>query len=565
MNAQRTALFGIASIVPLLVILLVGVIIWISLTFNDSGPTGIISPRNFLVAFRDPFTVTAISNTVYFTIVTLLVAFFFGIPIAWLSERTDIGGRHVIYLVMILGLVMPTYFMAMGWILFAHPQIGILNIALQRMFGLSQPLFNISTVYGMGFVEGLSLAPHVFVMASSAFRLMNPSLEEAGEVHGLRRSQVARRISLPLLTPALAAAAIYVGMIAASAFDVPAVIGMGDRIYTFSTMIYVTALSPDQSPRYGIPAAVGVVMCLIGFATTLWYVRFLKSARKFQIVSGKAFRPSRAKLERGRWFGWLFIGFFIFFSFGVPLITVTWASLLPFLVMPSLAALKFLSLSQYQTLDWSLMVRGGINTTILFVIVPTITIGFSLPIAWVITRSRSKLRFIYELLVFLPHAVPKIIFGIAALLLGLFLLDRIVPIYGTIWLIVIIYVVERITFSSRVLNASMMQIHEELEEAAMVSGMSAFGVLRYVILPILWPTILSIWLWIALLCYKELTVAAVLFSPKSITMPVVIWSMWAGGGMGRAAAATLVMMAAFVPLLGLYWLAGRRREGAAEL
>ena len=96
MNAQRTALFGIASIVPLLVILLVGVIIWISLTFNDSGPTGIISLRNFLVAFRDPFTVTAISNTVYFTIVTLLVAFFFGIPIAWLSERTDIGGRHVI-------------------------------------------------------------------------------------------------------------------------------------------------------------------------------------------------------------------------------------------------------------------------------------------------------------------------------------------------------------------------------------------------------------------------------------------------------------------------------------
>lgn len=562
MNLQRSLLFGTASVVPALVILLLAIIVWISFTYYAPGQQAVSLFHNYAEAFADPFTSTAIFNTVKFTIATIVIAFFFGLPIAWITERTNIRGKYVIYSVMLLGLVIPTFFLAMGWILFAHPRIGLLNKLAQQLFGPEALFFNVSTVWGMGFVEGLSLAPHVFVMTSSALRLMNPSLEEAGTVHGLRRGQIMRHVSIPLLMPALAAAAIYIAVIAASAFDVPAVIGLANRVYTFSTMIYVMALSPDRAPQYGIPAAVGVAMCLVGLVMTLWYIRFLKSAKKFQVVSGKAYRPALEDLGRRKWLAWLFIGFFLFLSLGIPFLLVAWASFMPFLVVPSLETLHLLSFGQYQSLNWDLMLRGAKNTALLFVIVPTLTIAFSIPLAWVITRSRSKLRYVYELLVFLPHAVPKVVFGVAALVLSLFILDKILPIYGTVWLIVIIYVVERITFSSRVINSSMLQIHEELEEAAYVSGMSTFETLRSIMLPILWPTIISIWLWMALLCYKELTVAAILFTPESITMPVVIWSMWAGGGMGRAAAATLVMLGFFIPLLSVYWFIGRRRGGA---
>jgi iron(III) transport system permease protein len=444
-KGQRTALFVLAALIPALVVLLMGTIIWIILAANGADSFGAFGLQNFSRAFFDDFAVTAIGNTVGFTLVALVVAFAFGTSIAWLTERTDIGGKRIIYGTMLLGLVIPTFFMAMGWILFAHPRIGVLNRFAQAWWGPDTVVVNISSIGGMGFVEGLALAPHVFVMTSGALRLMNPVLEEAGAIHGLGSVQILRRITIPLLLPALAAAAIYIAVIAASAFDVPAVIGLAARIYTFSTMIYVTALSPDRAPQYGIPAAVGVVMSVIGVVLTFWYLRLLHSAEKFHVVSGKAYLPSLVSPRYGRWMEWALIGTFVVLSFVIPLLLVIWASLQPFLSVPSVAALGRVSLSQFRGIDWSLMARGGFNTAILFFVVPTVALAFSIPIAWVITRSRSRLRYVYEVLVFLPHAVPKIIFGVAALLLSLYVIDKVVPIYGTVWLIAIIYVVERIT------------------------------------------------------------------------------------------------------------------------
>ena len=120
-------------------------------------------------------------------------------------------------------------------------------------------------------------------------------------------------------------------------------------------------------------------------------------------------------------------------------------------------------------------------------------------------------------------------------------------------------------FTTRVVNSTMLQIHPELEEASYVNGLQLFSTLRRVVIPILWPTLVSAWIWTALICYRELTVATILYTPDSITLPVVIWSMWAGGGMGRAAAATLVMLGFFLPLLGLYWVVARQRGGARDV
>ena len=105
-----------------------------------------------------------------------------------------------------------------------------------------------------------------------------------------------------------------------------------------------------------------------------------------------------------------------------------------------------------------------------------------------------------------------------------------------------------------------MQCHRDLEDAGLVSGMSLFAVLFWIYVPILLPALTGIWLWMALVTFRELTVAAVLFSPANVTLPVVVWNQWTAGAMGSAAAVTLVMLMVLTPLLFLYWLVAARRD-----
>jgi iron(III) transport system permease protein len=151
---------------------------------------------------------------------------------------------------------------------------------------------------------------------------------------------------------------------------------------------------------------------------------------------------------------------------------------------------------------------------------------------------------------------------VSALLLGLFVFARVLPIYGTVWLIGLVYILARMAFATRAFNGALLQVHRELEEAAFVSGLSTVRTAWRVLLPILRPTVLSVWIWSALLIYRELTVAAFLVSQENITLPAVVWSFWMAGGRNMAAAVTLVMIAMLAPLLGVFWWLGRRSQVA---
>jgi len=560
LGGERTALFAAAAIVPACVIGLVAIVFWSS--FVDSLPSGqvIYTFDHYVSVYADGFTYRALANTLVFAVVTVVIAFLFGVPIAWLAERTDLPGKPFLYALMMVGVVIPTFFVAMGWMLLLHPRIGFVNIWLQHLTGDPDAAISVATIWGMGVVEGLSLAPLAFIMTASAFRAMSPALEEAAEVHGMSRYQMFRHVTLPLLTPALLAAAIFMFVVGIAAFDVPAVIGLANRIYTFSTLIYVKTLNPESTPQYGIPAAVGTLMFVLAFVLTWWYSRFIRNAERYAVVTGRGYRPRPIPLGGWRRVGWCFCAFYLLLAIGLPLLLVVWASLNEFLQPPSWQALDNLSFRHFERLDWSMVLRATSNTTLLMFVVPTVSIVLAVPVAWVVVRSASRWRYVYEFFVFLPHAMPAIMFGVAALIGALFVIGDVVPLYGTAWLIAIVYVVERMTLCSRVLNGALMQVHREIEEVGYVSGLSIRSVLLRIFVPIVLPAILGIWLWTALVTYRELTVAAVLFNPKSVTLPIVVWNLWTAGGMGAAAAVTLVMLAVFMPLVLLYWYATARRS-----
>jgi len=553
----------ILAAIPMIVILvLVCVLVWVSFQTGIVGtPDASYTLNNYVQIFGEPFVVKVFWNTVVFTISTTITALVIGLPIAWLTERTTIPGKGLVYTIMTLGLLVPGIYTAMGWTFIAHVRIGFVNRWLMEYFAFEQGPINIATPVGMGFVQGLNLTALAFILTAQMFRAMNPSLEEAAKIHGMGFLGTMRRITLPLAFPAILAAAIYMITIGIATFDVPAIIGLGNRIYMLSTYVYLKANPPDSGlPEHGITAAMGTVMILLALLFTWWYSRVLRQGHRYEVITGKGYRP--ALVDLGRWSvatAWVFIALYFLATKLIPLLLIAYAAFTPYLAPPSFAMLSKLSLNGFYNLNWDLFWRGLYNTVLLVVTVPLVTLVVAFSISWLIVRSRSRLRYLLEFGAFLPHALPEVILAIGALLLALFVLQGILPLYGSVWLIAIVYVISRIAFATRALNSSLLQVHKELEEAAYTAGLSTMRTSWRILVPLIRPTLMSVWIWTAILVYRELTVAVFLVSHDSITLPAVIWSYWFSGAINQAAAVTLLMTLVLTPLILVFWWFGRRQ------
>ena len=553
-------MLAVVACVSVVIIALPLIVMWLSL--REQAPIEPVSGYSlvhYAEMFGDPFVLQVLMNTLIFTASSLAVSLAFGIPTAWLVERTDIRGKPAIYTLMTIGLLMPGFAEAMGWLFLLHPNIGVLNKLAMSLFGLHQAPFNIASTVGMGWVMGLSLAPLSFIMTAAVLRAIDPALEESAHMSGAGFMAIMRRVTLPLAWPGILAAGIYIFTIGFAAFDVPAIIGWSNKIFTFSTYLLLQLSAQEGLPKYGGVAALSMVVIAIAALLIWWYGRLQAQAHRYQVVTGKGYRPRMVALGRNGWWAWGFLGGYFLLSKLLPLAVIIWASLLPYFRYPSAAAFKALSFAQFHNIAWDLTLEGIKNTAFLMFLTPTITIAIAIAFSWVVLRSKLPGRMGFDFIAFLPHAVPNIVFGFAMLLFTLFVLRNAVPIYGTIWILLLVFVIARLSYATRMTNSTLIQIHKDLEEAATMSGVSTGTTVRRVLVPLLAPTLIYAWLWIALLVYRELTLAVLLTTQDNTTLPVVVWNMWVAGGFGAAAALTLVLMALMVPLVALYWWVMRRR------
>jgi iron(III) transport system permease protein len=557
-NPWPAILLGMVLAASAVIVTMLIAVLWLGFRVGDLGdPAAYYGLGKYREIFGERGSYTVLLDTCGFALVTLAASLAFGLPLAWLVERTDLPGKTAVFTLMTVGLLLPGFASAMGWLFLMHPRIGLLN----TWFGA--PVFDIASMAGMGWVQGLNLAPVAFIMTAAVFRAMDPALEEAAQVAGAGFSRIMAGITLRLAWPGILAAAIYIFTIGFAAFDVPAIIGWGSRHFTFSTYLVLQLDSTKGLPQYGLAAALSSVLVALGTGLSWWYGRIQRHGHRYQVVTGKAYRPRLVALGGAVWAAWGFAGLYILLSQVVPLLVVVWASLLPYFQLPSAAALASVSLRQYGTLPWQLVREAVANTAILMVLTPTVTLAFSVAFSWVVLRTRLAGRSGFDLIAFLPHTVPSIVFGVSALLIALFVLGAAVPLFGTIWILLGVFVVTRISYGTRMTNSGLIQIHRELEEAATVSGASTGAVLWRVLGPILAPTLLYAWLWIALLVFRELTLAVVLTTRENITLPVVVWSLWLNGGLAQASALAFIMLLAMLPIVALYWYVVRRR-GAFE-
>src|SRR5215216_1750157 len=496
-------MLAVVIVASIIILCHLTVVLWLAWTSGSPGdPDLTYTTRNFVEVFSDQRTYRVLIDTFAFAFISLAIALVFGMPIAWIAERTDFRAKTMLFTLMAVGLLIPGFAAAMGWLFLLHPRIGLLNRFLIDAFSLSGPPLSITSIIGMGWVQGLNLAPLAFIMTAAVFRSMDPTLEEAAEVHGGGAWRVLR--------------------------------------------------------RYGLAAALSTVALAIAALMSWWYGAMQQRSRQFAVVAGRAYRPKMIRLGRRSVAAWLFIGSYLALSKIMPIMLLIWSSLLPFFQLSSSRAFMTVSLTHYFTLPWELVLTAMGNTAILAVLTPTATLAISLAFSWIVLRSRYPGRSLFDFIAFLPHAVPSIVFGVGALLLTLFVLQRALPLYGTIWILLLVFTIARISYGTRMTNSGLIQIHPELEESAQMSGASLWEAFRRISVPLLAPTLFYAWLWIALLTFRELTLAVILSTADNITFPVVVWSLWLGGGLGQASALAIVMLLMMIPLIVLYWLFARR-------
>jgi iron(III) transport system permease protein len=562
--ASRTGLWlllvPVAAASACIVGLLAFVVVLSFCRMDEGSIAGAAGWSNYGALLADPGLWRATSNTLIFAAITLAVSFAFGLPLAWLAERTNLPGRTFIWTAMLSSLVLPGFLSGMGWLFLAHPRIGLLNVALMNGLHLQSAPFPVNTIVGMGIVQGITLTSLTFVLLAPSLRTMDPSLEEAARMSGARPLSLLTRITLPLMFPALIAAAIYIAIIAIGTFDIPAVIGLSNRVYTFSTFMFVKAYPTSGFPDYTAIAAGGSVVIVFALGLSAVYATVLRRARQFQVVTGKAYRPRLVELRRWTLPALLFVAAYVLLALVLPLGMTFLNSLMPFAQPLSLEALQTVSFANFTHIPWDLFLRGTLHTLEIVLVVPLAVVLLSVAFSWIVVKSKLRGRFVLDSIAFLPHAVPGTLFGIGASLAALFVLQKVFPVYGTVALVMAVYTIAWLSFGTRMVNASLLQIHSELIEAGEMSGGRFAAVLGEIIAPLLRPALLGLWIYVALLSVRELTLAAFVTTPSNLTLPMMTWFLWQNGSLTQAAAVAVIIVAAIAPLLALYFSLGRRAE-----
>ena len=238
--------------------------------------------------------------------------------------------------------------------------------------------------------------------------------------------------------------------------------------------------------------------------------------------------------------------FYLLAAVVLPFLILLWASFLPFYQAPSLKLLSQLSLENYGTaFERNDMVRMLWNTTMLAFGTAFTVMLLSLCISWIVIRLRPAGHRILDILAFLPYALPSIVMGVAFMIVFLAFPNSI---YGTVWILLIAYSIRYLPYGTRFTNAGLLQIHREIEEAAQAAGGGFASVFRRILIPLMLPSLIGGGLYVLILSVKVMSMAAILWTTKSIVFSIFIWQLWEEGNMGELGAVSVVFISALTLL-----------------
>lgn len=524
-----------------------------SLSDAPPGTVGNLTLANYARAYLDPEFYPLFWNTLKFALGSALLSFFLGSFLAWICERTNAPLRGVIATLVLVLFIVPGILETVAWILLLSPQIGLINLALRKLLALPELSLNVYSFAGMIWAESMNLYPLVFLLMSAAFRSQDTAMEEASLTCGAGNFTTLRRITLRLVTPAILSVLLITFIRAVESFEVPALIGARAEIFVFTTKIY--GALQRLRPQYGVAGAYSLILLLFSTIGVFVYFRLTKAAEKFATITGKGYRPRRIDLGGWKYLASLSCIVILAVTAVLPVMNLVWSSLTPYMAVPSSEMLPLLSSKSYRDLFHFPFARKAFtNSLVLSFASATAVMLITSCIAWITVKSRLKGRFLIDNLAFLPIAIPGIVLGVSVLV---FYLTVPIPIYGTLWILLIAYMTKYLPYGIRTASASMIQIGKELEEASMVSGASWLQTFGKIVLPLLMPGFVAGWIYIAVVSLRELSTSILLYTQHSIVLSILVFDLWESG-LYSSVSALGVLMVLF--LIVVAWAA--RRIGA---
>ena len=516
-SAEKVAGYGVAAIAAVLVLYPVYFLLQAAFDVGDPQvrPPTAYGVDNFSSLLQYP---QIMLNTLTVSLAATVMALMFGSLMAWILTRTNVPGRLVFEQLMAVPYYLTPLLGALAWSMLGSPESGFIN-QFWRALGGSGHVIDINTPYGIAWVMALFEGSVAFVMIGAVMKSMDPALEEASQVIGASRLGTMLRVTLPLVIPGVLGAAIFVFAEMLGSFAVALVLGTPNRYYVITTAIY--QLIQQYPPRIQIAAAMGTSLFAVMFLMLFLYRRIV-TAGSYVTITGKAFRPRVADVGRLRYLLFGVCLFYLAVSVVLPIATLLFASV-------QKIAVAFPTADNF-TLDnfrsaMSMNAAGSALTNSLILAFATATIGIGLMglLAWLIYRSRLPGAGLIEYVVMFPQAVPRLVFAFGMMWAWLVFP---IPIYGTLWLLLIAYLTVFLPLGVRTIAGVMLQVDKSLEECAQMCGASWAFRMRTVSIPLLVPGLVAAWLLLFIASVRELGASILLMGPHSKVITPAIVESW---------------------------------------
>ena len=522
-----------------------------SFNLAPPGKEALYGFDNWIRAFSDRGTLSALWMSFSLSIVRLIPAMLFSVLFAWLIARTDMPCGSALESFCWIAYFIPDFPLTLAWILLLDPNFGFLNTLAKGLPFVEGPLFNPYSFWGIVWVHTSTGGIWFKVMLLvPIFRRLGASLEEAARVSGANATTMLWRITLPVLSPMILAVSVLSFIRGLQSFNTELLLGTPAKIYVYSTRIYDYL---QREPRaYGEATALGSMFLVILAVLLFCYWKYLSGERKFTVVTGQGYSTMRVKLGRWRYVALAGCLFYISVMMILPLL---------FLVIGSfMRRYGFFNISSPFTLThWQNLFADPIFLESLknSLIIASVTAAggillYSL-LAYLMVSRRTITGPVLESLCWIPHVLPGILLSLGILWLFLSTPLRSV-LYGTVWGIALALILADSPVTSQAFKAGLLQLGPDLEEAARVSGASWAQTYRRILLPLLAPIAAAVGLMNFGSALTSISTPVLLYSHQSRPLSILLLEYSFTGELERGAALGLLI----TMIVGLMMLVGRK-------
>jgi iron(III) transport system permease protein len=510
---------------------------------QDLGRGYEFSLRALRTAYTSPDSLSLAWNSIWIGAVVTLCSVSLGTLLAWIVGRTDVAGRRALEFLIIMPNFISPIALAIAWVNLAAPRAGYLNMALNWLLQSSNRVFfDIYSPAGIVWCMVLFFTPVAFLLLIPALQSLDPVLEEAAGSCGAPTALILRHITIPVLRPAVLAAAFYVVILATEMFSIPGYLGSTSRFFTLSYSIYLT--NTRFPADHALAAATATFMLILAVVGLYLYRRSIAASRRFVTVTARGYRVRRTALGRLRPAAAAVCWLYGLLAVALPLIALGISALLPF-TAPTIRWDLMTAQNIGQVIGAPLVQRSIANTLLLAAIVaPLGAICLGVAVAYVHQRSTLPGRGLIDYVASLPMAVPGVVFatGLLWAYIG-------TPVYASLALLAIAYVTYFLPYANRSLGSTLIQVDRDLEDAARVCGASNISVMWRITAPLIRPAIVGTWVFLLLAVVRESTISLLLYSPNSIVLSVTSWNYLFDGQFNQASVVALLQTAIILTVL----------------